>query len=318
MILQKNFYSLKHGSNALVGSLVTKRNIVNVHRNKLIKEHEQIVEGDKVNELFKRLREENEKLDEKYQYATLVHSLNYSDQKNTISTYEDYYSLDNSGNLDEPMKEMIYSEKSIPKDRNGIPLHHTWDPKIIYTACREFSWRNFTPVDSKKFTHSHVSGKSVIFEDGVEMKMNSDEFVRRKLINFLTPREFEMVLDKKISSFKNGGRGAISKKGNKRYGDVKLTLAEIQDIKDIQENFQNEFKSEIDYYNNNHKKDPTLKKPQLDIEAISEKYNLPAKAIIKILNSTSVEKYRPEQLAKRLKKDKKLLERRAQLSENQE
>lgn len=317
MIFQRGLYHLENGFITLSGSLITKRTIVNVHRNKLIKEHKKIVEGDKVNELFERLREENEKLDEKYRYASQTAGLDYvPNEKDEIPTNEDYYSLENSGNLDELMKQKIYSEKHIPKDKNGILLQYTWDPKVIYTACNEFSWRNYTPVDSRKYTHSYISGKSVVFKDGVNIQMNADQFVRKKLIKFLSPRQFELIVDKKISTFKNGGRGATGKSGNKRYGNIKLTLAEIQEIKSIQENFNNEFQSEIDFYNKNHMKDPTLKKPQLDLDAISEKYNLPVKAILKILNSTSVDKYRPEHLAERLKKDKKLLKRRAKLSEN--
>ena len=317
MILQRGLHYLENSYITLTHSLITKRTIVNVHRNKLIREHKKIVEEDKVNELFERLREENEKLDEKYRYASQASGLDYiPDKEDVIPTNEEYYSLENTGKLDEPMKQKIYSEKRIPKDKNGIPLHYTWDPKVIYTACNEFSWRNYTPIDSRKYTHSYISGKSVVFRDGVEIKMNADQFVRKKLVNFLSPRQFELIVDKKISTFKNGGRGATAKSGNKRYGNIKLTLAEIQEIKSIQENFHNEFQSEIDFYKKNHENDPSLKKPQLDLDAISEKYNLPVKAIIKILNSSSVDTYKPEHLAARLKKDKKLLKRRAMLSEN--
>lgn len=317
MILQRGLCHFEQGFANLKNSLLSKRTIVNVHRNKLISEHKKIVEGGKVNELFEKLREENEKLDEKYRYASQTLSLDHvPDKEDTLPTNENYYSLENTGALDEPMKERIYSEKRIPKDKHGIPLHYTWDPKVIYTACNEFSWRNYTPVDSRKYTHSYISGKSVVFKDGVEIKINADQFVRKKLMNFLSPKQFDLIVEKKISTFKNGGRGASARKGNKRYGNIKLTLAEIQEIKGIQQNFHAEFQSEIDFYNNNHMNDPTLKKPQLDLDAISQKYNLPVKAILKILNSSSVDKYRPEHLAERLKKDEKLLKRRAKLSEN--
>lgn len=299
--------------NTHISQLLIKRTIVNVYRNKQKKELSKLLEENKVEELFEKLKKENEMLDEKYRYASQSNGLEYTPtEKKTVATNEGHYDITNNGFVDEATKQKIYANENIPRDKHGVPLPYTSDPKTIYDACYNLSWRNYTPVDSKKYTHSHIQGQDVIFEDGVQIKMNVEEFVTQKLVNFLDPKRLDIVLDRKITAFKNGGRGATVKKGNERYGDKKLTLLEIQDIQNLQANFRVEFKDEIDYYNNNYMKDSTLKKPQLDIEAISHKYEIPPKAVQKILKATTIDKYKPEHLAMRLKRDHKKLQRRNQ------
>ena len=290
-------------------TLLSKRTIVNINRMKIVKEKRNLDSEENIANLFDQLRRENEELDQKYRYASENNKLGYTPEDPVVPTDEKAYDLTIEGEIAEYTKNRIYSDEKIPKDKKGVPLLYTSDAKFIYSTFRHFSLKNYTPLDSVKFTHTKILNNEIFFEDGVQIKMKVSDFVEEKLLPFLGPERYQAWRSKKVTEFKRGGLGSSKDKNSVHHDYDRLTLKEISEIQDLYANFKEEFKDEIKYYKMNADKEPNLKKPTLDRKALSKKYNVPKVAISRVLNSVPLSRLPPEVLERRIKNEEKRLKR---------
>lgn len=294
-------------------SLLSKRTLVNINRMKMVKEKQNLDSEENLTKLFDQLKRENEELDNKYRYISETNKLGYIPEDPAVPIDEKAYDLDNDGELDEQTKKRIYDNENIPKDKNGVSLLYTSDAKMIYREFRKLSWKNYTPLDSVKFTHTKVLQDEVYFEDGVQIKMNLSEFVEEKLLPFLGPEKYEAWKSKKYTDFRRGGLGSSVNKNSVHHDYDRLTLEEVKEIQELYANFREEFKDEIDYYDRNVENEPNLQKPGLDIDALSRKYRVPTVAIRRVIQSKPLVELAPKVLERRTKSEQEKLKREEEL-----